>query len=107
MHVSYILSRDTMTVDGFFLLIADLFEHFDAEHDCTLQISVGHTGFSQSVRFFTSRCLVTAYNGGLSPSYGLPKCPWPHLPVSDSNSSQLRNSREVISLIYQPTPHKN
>jgi hypothetical protein len=32
------------------------------------QITVGHTGSSQSVRVFARRCLVAASKGGLSPS---------------------------------------
>jgi hypothetical protein len=39
------------------------------------QITIRHTRSSRSVTVFTNRCLVTAFNGGRSPSSGFPNCP--------------------------------
>jgi hypothetical protein len=57
----------------------------------TSQITVEHTKYSQSVRVFTSRCLVAVYNNGRSPSSGFPNYHRPQLPASNSNSSQQLN----------------
>jgi hypothetical protein len=38
----------------------------------TSQITIGHTMSSRPITFFNSRCLVTASNGGRSPSSGVP-----------------------------------
>jgi hypothetical protein len=39
----------------------------------TSLITIGHTRSSRSVTVFISSCLITASNGGLSPSSGLPQ----------------------------------
>jgi hypothetical protein len=69
--------------------------------DCALtvlhisQITIEHTRSSQSVKVFTSRCLVTAPNGGRSPSSGFRSCPRPQLLASHSNSSVQLSSAVI------------
>jgi hypothetical protein len=55
----------------------------------TLQITIRHTRSSQSVTVFTSRCLVAAFNGERSPSYGFPNCPRPQPQLPTSNRNKL------------------
>jgi hypothetical protein len=68
----------------------------------TSQISTGHTRSSQSVRVFTSRCLLVAFKGERSLSSGFPNCPRPQLPASHSNSSQLN----PIGYLTHPLTHQ-
>jgi hypothetical protein len=68
----------------------------DCSHRCT-QITIGHTRSPQSVRLFTSRCLVAACKGGHYPSSGFPNCPPPQLPASHSNSSQRLNTNGYMT----------
>jgi hypothetical protein len=49
------------------------------------------TAHIKSSQFFTSRCLVAAFNGGRSRSSGFPNCPRPQLPAS--HFSQLHLSK--------------
>jgi hypothetical protein len=63
----------------------------------TSQITVGHTRSSQSIRVFTSHCLVAASNSGRSPSSGFPNCSRSQLPASHSNSSQRLNPSDYLT----------
>jgi hypothetical protein len=68
----------------------------------TLYTSLDHTAYCVSTRL-----LVTASDGGRSPSSGFPNCPRPQLPASNSNSSQwlyCNHPQLTISAIHQPTP---
>jgi hypothetical protein len=77
---------------------------FDTGRDYILQLLL-HTHTSVHSHVFTSRCLVTASNCGLSPSSGFPKYPRPQLPASHSNCSQRLNLSSPLSnsLTHQPT----
>jgi hypothetical protein len=61
------------------------------------QIILEHSRSPQSVTVFTSRCLVAAFNGVLSPSSGFPNCSRPQLPGSHSNSSQRLNPSSYLT----------
>jgi hypothetical protein len=56
----------------------------------TSQTTIGQT--KTSVTAFTSRCVVTASNGGRFLSSGFPNCPRPQLPASRRNISELNPS---------------
>jgi hypothetical protein len=63
----------------------------------TSRTAMGFTWSSQSLTFFTTRCMVAASNFGLSPSSMFPYCPHPQLPASNSNSSQQRNASGYLT----------
>jgi hypothetical protein len=69
----------------------------------TSQITIGHIRSFQSVRVFTSHCLVVASNGRCSPSSGFPDCPQPQLPTSFSK--QQLTLTEHQQLTNSLTPH--
>jgi hypothetical protein len=60
-----------------------------------------HTKTTAHSRIFTSRCLIAAFNGGLSPSHGFPNCPRTHqLLTATSNSGW---TPAVLWLTNSPT----
>jgi hypothetical protein len=82
--ISYVLlitlSRDEWLQTGFWLVIGFI-EHLQLVTTSKVyaltvlhmsQITLGHTRSSHYIVFFTSRCLLTAFNGGLSASSGFP-----------------------------------
>jgi hypothetical protein len=90
-----ILLRDGVRLLTSFGLVIGFIGLFDRARDYTLQFSVTHTHThthtSVHSHVSTSRRSVAASNSGLFPSSGLPNCPRPQLPASNSNSSQLLN----------------
>jgi hypothetical protein len=60
---------------------------FDTARDYNLQFTVMHIHTIVHSRVFTS-LMVTASNGGRSPSSGFPNCPRSQLPASNSNPWQ-------------------
>jgi hypothetical protein len=100
-----------MTLDGFKLVIV-LVEHLQiatTSNDCALtvlrasQITIGHISSSQSVTFFTSRCLVAASNGRRSSSSGFANYIRPQLPVSHNNSSKQLNPSGYLRVRFRLT----
>jgi hypothetical protein len=78
----------------------------------TSHITIGHTRSSQSVRIFTSRCLIAGSNVGCSPSSGFRNYPRTQLPASHSNSSPRLNcsgfitATSKLSLLSRHGPHR-
>jgi hypothetical protein len=80
----------------------------------TSQSTIRHTRSSQSVTVFTSRCSVTASNGGHIPSSQFPNCPRPQLPASNSKiseqlppqqlSNQLTHSKVKVKVMLRRWP---
>jgi hypothetical protein len=70
-------------------------------------MTIGHIRSSQSVRVFTSRCLIADFNGRLSPSSGFSNCPRPQLPASHSNSSERLNPSGYLTDWLNATKSKS
>jgi hypothetical protein len=94
-----------MTIDEFGSVIkfTEILQLVTTGNDCipavlhTSQLTTEHTRSSRSVKFFTSRCLVAAPNSGLSASPGIPNCPRPQLPASNSNSSKQLHPSDYLN----------
>jgi hypothetical protein len=74
---------------------------FDTKRVTTFYSSLLHTSFQSRLH---CRCLVSASNGGRSPSSGYPNCPRPQLPASNSNSSQGLNRSSPLTNSLQSLP---
>jgi hypothetical protein len=71
--------------------------------DYTLKFTITYTTVHSPI--FTSRCSVTAFIGGCSPSSGFPNSHQPHLPASHSKSTWRLNLSSSLanSVTQQPT----
>jgi hypothetical protein len=107
LHFTFLWS---VIIDGFGLVIGFI-GLFDKTRDCILLFTDTHARARAHIYTHTYpqsrlhyRCLVAVFNGGRSPSFGLPICSLPQLPASHSNSSQrLSLSSSLIhSLTHQP-----
>jgi hypothetical protein len=100
-------NAEITTVIGGIILNVNPLKHsgyYSYTYHYTLQFIVTHTSIYSHV--FTSRCLVTAPNGGRSPSSGFPNCPRPQLQASNSNSNSDWTAT-VLWLTHQLTHSKS
>jgi hypothetical protein len=91
----YMLSRDGVTITGFWLVRYSVYAIFMTAHYISLlRKSARSSVLSQG---FTSRCLVAAISVGRSSSYGFPFCPRPQLPAYYSYGPLDLSSRGYLT----------
>jgi hypothetical protein len=78
----------SVTVDGFWI---DDRIYWTLWYRAWLHFTVHYYTYASAQSRLHCRCLVTAFNGGRSPSSGFPDCPQPQLLASNSNSLQRLN----------------
>jgi hypothetical protein len=105
-----VLSHVWVIIDGFWLDFRIYWTLTNPWLQAIITVPLIHTLYSSHTQVFSGCCvfyslLVTASNGGHSPSSGFPNCSRSQLPATHSNSSKRLNPRSSLtnSVTHQPT----